>query len=113
MIDHLYKSGYTVQSKTETPNAGGVVVDSYATAFANVLGHMRTATKSELAIRQKDEVISTHVFYTDVRAITNRMRVVNPDGEVFEIDTVDNPHNLDKFLVVRCSRSDYERESDA
>lgn len=111
---HLYKTGYTIQSKTETPDAGGAVVDSWASTLVSVFAHMRTATKQEINAQQKDEVIATHVFYTDASyTVTHKQRVINPDGEVFAVKTVDNPHDLDAFLQVMCYRADYERESDS
>lgn len=110
---HLYKTGYTIQSKTETPDAGGAVVDTWG-SDTSVAGHMRVATQRELDAQQKDEVVATHVFYTDAsNAMTNKDRIIDPDGQIFSVKTVRNPHDLDAFLQVMCYRSDFERESDS
>jgi len=122
---HLYKTGYTIQSKTETPDAGGAVVSSWSNTYTDVFGHIRTASQNEITAqyvtgaatqgdRLKDEVIGDHVFYTDVKyTITNKDRIKDPDGQIYSVATVKNPHGLDAFLQVLCRRSDFERESDA
>ena len=70
-------------------------------------GRLRILSAREAKVYGKEEIESTHRFYTAVADILNTDRLVDPDSVKYQILFVDNPHNLDKFLQIDCGRPDH------
>lgn len=119
MISDLYKPGWSVKEATETRGADGVVTKTWAdvSGLENIGARYRQlslqASRQEIFLLGKDQVIATGRVYTDFQSsITEKNRLVNPDGEVFNIKSTNNPHGLNEFLQIDVYRSDVESADD-
>ena len=113
-IEDLYIDSFTVQANTQTTGTDSVVTHSWATATTIgtsgvITGHIRMLSNRERAARGKMEVQATHRIYTAVDSITEKHRLLHSDGRLFNIVSVDNPHEVDEFLQIDVVRTDVER----
>ena len=114
---HLYTIGWTIQKNTEANTATGIKTNTYSTdtsiGTAGVISmHMRLLSEREQTARGKKEVYSTHRAYCDVYAITEKHRIKDPDGQIYDVVAVDNPHDRDIFMQIDCIRTDLQREDE-
>lgn len=108
-IEDLYVSGFVIHRRASTAkvdDGGALTKDDYA-SHLEVSGRIRLLSASEVRTYGKEEVASTHRFYTAVADILNTDRVEDPDGVYYQILFVNNPHELDKFLQIDCMRPDH------
>lgn len=118
MITDLFESGWTVKKNTESVDSGGAVTDTWSTdttigTSGVISAHIRQLSRDEVISEGRPEVVATHRVYTAVDSITEKHRLVSPDGEVFNVVAVDNPHELDEFLQIDVRRSEVEAEDDS
>ena len=112
MIDRLYKQGYRIRRLTDTVDSGGAVNEDVDTDSTNwpistyeLSGHLRQLSAHERMANGKVEVYATHRFYCPASTdITAEDRLTDPDSNEYTVLTVENPHNLDKFLQVDLER---------
>ena len=113
MIDDLFTSGWTVQSKTQARDEGRAKKKATWSTTSSISGCMRTLGMNEQKPYGKTEVYSTHRFYTSAsNAVTDTQRLLNPDGEIYSVLYVENPHGLDEFLQVDCVRGQLEKSDE-
>lgn len=115
MISDLYITGWSVKEATETRGADGVVTKTWAdvSGLENIGAHYRQLSSDEIRSQEKDTVTATGMVYTDFQSsITEKNRLVNPSGDVFNIKSKNDPHELNEFLQIRVYRSDVEIADD-
>jgi len=112
MIEDIYVYGFRSYRATVTVDDGGDITQ-YAAIDENDLhlqysGHIRELTANELTANDKRQVKATHCHYCKVQDIVSGDRIKDPDDREFDVATVDNPHQLNKFLKIQL---DYRAES--
>jgi len=118
MIEHLMDESWTVLKNTGHVDSGGAVTGTWSTdtdigTSGVISAHFRNLTICERNAMMKNEVAITARLYTISSGITEKHRLKNSDGEIYQIIAVDNPHNLDEFYQIDLARTDVEREADA
>ena len=109
-IQDRYESGWVIQKATVT-NTYGVLTTAWSTR-ENVKGRRRELTSHERHDLEKSEVVADAVFYTNVTTVLSGDRLKDPDSDIWDVVSIDNPHDLDKFLVITLKRRDTERADD-
>ena len=117
MISSHMTESWTVQAVTETPDTGGAIVETYATATTIgasgvILAHSRQLSVNEMVARGKQQVTATHRLYTESSGITEKHRLSDPSGDKWSVTGVNNPHNFGYWYEVDLLRTDVEREAD-
>jgi len=112
MIEDIYVYGFRSYRATVTVDDGGDITQ-YAAIDENDLhlqysGHIRELTANELIVNDERQVKATHCHYCKVQDIVSGDRIKDPDDREFDVATVKNPHQLDKFLKIQL---DYRAES--
>ena len=108
MIDGTYIEGWTTERNTPT-NSGGIVTEAWAQHLGTVRAHVRQQSSLDRRVN-----MATHRIYTKIgQDILDTDRMLDPDGEIFRITNIDNPHGQDHHLQIDCTRAKDEREQEA
>lgn len=112
------ESGWKSQRATETAS-GGIVAKTWNDSLTSLEAIFYQASAREIADRAKSEVVIDGFVEMDaldsfgsIRDITEKDRFVSPRGEIFEIISKENPHNLNEFVKFEVVRRDSERQDE-
>ena len=107
----MYNQTMTVQRPT---HAQGDLGQGTKPTHANVAGHVdlpcrvRQLKATEAPDQGKEMQVSTHRVYCDVTATVTDASIKSDDqlvlgGQRYEVNTVDDPHKLGRFLQIDCT----------
>ena len=107
MINELYTDteSWTALKSLEVKSARGDMArewgaDTSIGTDGVFLAHSRMLAERETRIYEKMDVDTVKRIYCDVNALTIKHRLRDPNGQDWNIISVDNPHNFDEFLQV-------------
>ncbi len=113
MIDGTYKPGWTTERNTAS-NTAGIVTESWSELLGDVRAHVRQLSGQEQNNLSRRTNMATHRIYTKTgQDILNTDRFLDPDGRIFRITNIDDPHNQEHHLQIDCTRAKDEREQES
>ena len=116
-ITDLFVSGYTAKKNTEAVDAGGAVTDTLSTdTTIGTAGafdaHQRQLSGYEAMRYQRPANIRVERFYADTTGLTVKHWISDPNGELWNIININNPHDLDEFYQIDAERKLFEVENE-
>lgn len=112
------EEGWTVERNTPT-KVNGVWQNSWSTHLSGLEAIYYSASVRELERFAKSEIVIDGFVEMDaldengaLYDVTEKDRFVSPRGEIFDIKSKENPHNLDEFLKFAVRRTDVERQDE-
>ncbi len=110
-----YEEGWSSKRNTQT-KSNGAWIPGWANNLSGLVAVYYDASIREIERFSKQEIIITGFVEMDALDqnggsfdITEKDRVVSPRGEIYNVKSKENPHNLDDFLKFAVERTDTEK----
>lgn len=117
-ISDLFVTGYTAKKNTESTGSDFQEVTNTLSTDTDIgTAGVFSACQRQLTGRERDQYgrpsnWRIERFYTEATGLTMKHWILDPNGELWNIVNINNPHDRDEFFQIDGERKMFEKENE-